>query len=89
MYFGTRSDAKFNEKNNMWYGTCSLLVQSIIDIPEPGYTLSAPLIPGSRMTNEQVQQSLYKYGSTYGGLGYGPKTTESGYVKPKIIGTVP
>ena len=33
VYFGTRSDAKFNEKHNMWYGVCSLLVMATIDIP--------------------------------------------------------
>ena len=59
VYFGTRSDDKFNEKHNMWYGVCSLLVMATVDIPEKGTTLTTPLLPGSRMTHDQVQQCIY------------------------------
>ena len=59
VYFGTRSDAKFNEKHNMWYGVCSLLVMATIDIPQLEKSLMTPLLPGSRMTHDQVQQTIF------------------------------
>ena len=59
VYFGTRSDAKFNEKHNMWYGVCSLLVMATIDVPQLGKSLQTPLLPGSRMTHDQVQQTIF------------------------------
>ena len=43
----------------MWYGVCSLLVMAHIDIPNLGQTLTTPLLPGSRMNHEQVQQTCY------------------------------
>lgn len=39
VFFGTRSDGRFNEKTKSWNGCSSLIVQGDITIPKDGYQL--------------------------------------------------
>lgn len=42
VFFGTRTDGKFNDMHNQWYGVCSLLVQGAVNLPRSGHHLSSP-----------------------------------------------
>lgn len=39
VFFGCRTDGKYNDKTNTWTGLGSLLVMGFLDLPMPGYSV--------------------------------------------------